>query len=168
MDPEAPTGPAGALGVVEHEVLGLDLAIDEVVRLAAQPTVETLRLSLARSFNDLDLEQPIADQQRSGDCRFNRFFVLVADYQAVHYRIHMLDLRFIKLDLSRYVHGLAIDNQQPAAFFAHVGQDEVQLLAVLLEYRRPQLDLDALGQRQDGLEDLAGRPAGRGLAAARA
>ena len=41
---------------------------------------------------------------------------------------------------------LAIDDQSAAAFLANLGQDEVQFLAVLLEYGRAQLDLGAFRQ----------------------
>ena len=69
VDAEAAARAAGALGIVEHEVLGLDVAVDEVVRRAAQRRVEPLRLRLARAFDDLHLQQPVADQQRGGDRR---------------------------------------------------------------------------------------------------
>ena len=53
VDAEAAAGPAGALGIVEHEVLGLDAAVDEMMRRAAQALVEALGLGLARALDDL-------------------------------------------------------------------------------------------------------------------
>jgi hypothetical protein len=80
----------------------------------------------------------------------------------------VVNLRFVEIDLRGYVHGLAVHDQEAATLLAHFGQDEVQFLAVLLEHGGAQLDLCSCRQRQDGFEDLAGRPAGRGLAGARA
>ena len=168
VDPEAAAGAAGALRVVEHEVLGLYVAIDEVVRLAAQPAIEALRLRLARAFDDVHLQQPIAHQQRGGDPRLDRLLVLAAHHEAVHHRVHVLDLGFVDLHFRGDVHRLAVDDQDAAALLAHLGQDEIQLLAVLLEYRRAQFDLRAFGQRQDRLQDLARRTAGGQFAGARA
>ena len=100
VDPEAAAGPAGALRIVEHEVLGLDVAVDKVMRLAAQAAVEALRLRLRRAFHHLHLHQAVAHQQRGGDPRLDRLFVLAADHEAVHHRVHVADLRFVQLDLA--------------------------------------------------------------------
>ena len=89
------------------------------------------------------------------------------DDEAVHDRVHVLDVRRLQLGLVGDVDRLAVDDQAPAAFLSDLGEHEVQVLAVDLEDRRAQLDLGALGQREDGLEDLARRPARRRLARAR-
>ena len=168
VDPESAAGAAGALRVVEHEVLGLYVAVHEVLRLAAQAAIETLRLRLARAFDNLHLEQAVADQQRGGDPRLDRLFVFAAHHEAVHDGVHVLDLGFVDFDFGGDVHRLAVDDQNAAAFLAYFGEDEIELFAVLLEDRRAQLDLGALGQREDGFEDLARRTAGGQLAGARA
>ena len=82
VDAEAAAGPAGALRIVEHEVLGPDVAVDEVVRRAAQRLVEPLGLGLARALDDVDLQQPVADEQRRGDPGLDRLLVLAADDEA--------------------------------------------------------------------------------------
>ena len=89
VDAQAAAGAAGALRVVEHEVLGLDVAVDEVVRLAAQPAIEPLRLRLARALDDVHLEQAVAHQQRGGDPGLDRLLVLAAHHEAVHHRVHV-------------------------------------------------------------------------------
>ena len=123
---------------------------------------------MLRALDDLSLEQPIAHQQSRGDRGLDRLFVLAADHQAVHDRVHVPDLRFVEFDLFGDVHRLAVDDQLPATLLPRVGQDEIELLAVHLEQRRAQLDLRALRERQDGLQDLARRPARCRLAGARA
>ena len=65
VDAEAAARAAGALGVVEHEVVGADVAVDEVVRRLQSALVEALGLRLARALADVDLHQPVADQQRA-------------------------------------------------------------------------------------------------------
>src|ERR1039458_5327373 len=159
---------ARALRVVEHEVLGLYVAVYEVVRLAAQAAVETLRLRLAGAFDDLDLQQPIAYQQRGGDASLDRLLVLAPHHEAVHHGVHVPDLGFVEFRFRGDVHRLTIDDQDAASLLAHLGQHEVQFLAVLPEYRRAQLDRGAFRQRQNRLQDLARRPAGSQLAGARA
>ena len=47
---QAAASAAGALRIVEHEVLRLDAAVDEMVSLAAQPAVELLGLAFIGSF----------------------------------------------------------------------------------------------------------------------
>src|SRR5260370_527247 len=91
-------------GLFEHEVLRLDIAINEVMRFAAQPAVEPLHVCLARPLEDVYLEQPIANKQRGGDSGLDGFFMLAADHKAVHHSVHVLDLRIVELHFRRYVH----------------------------------------------------------------
>ena len=79
------------------------------------------------------------------------------------------DVRLVELDLAAEIStGLpsTISRRQP--FLRTSVKTKSQILAVHLEHRRAQLDLGAVGQREDGLEDLAGRAARRRLAGARA
>ena len=155
------------------------------MRRAAEPAIEPVRLRFAHAFDDVRLQQRVADQQRAGDPRFDRLLVLAADHEPVHYRVDVPDVacfrkrpvappghslggvRGVELDPVRDVHRPAVDDQVPAPLLPHFGEDEVQLLAVDLEHRCPQLDLRAFRQRQDRLENLARRPARRRLAGAR-
>jgi hypothetical protein len=164
---EAAARPARALGVVEHEEFRRDVAVREVMSRTAQPAIEFFRLRFTR-LGDVDLQEPIADEQRGGDARLDRFLVLPADHESIHDAVHVLDRRLVELDLVGDVDCLAVDDQPPAALLAHFGEDDVQVFAVDLEDRRAQLDLRAFRQREDRLEDLARGPARRGLAGARA
>ena len=157
VHPEAAAGAAGALRVVEHEELGADVAVDEVMRRAAQALVEPLGLGLRGALHDLRLQQAVAHQQRARDARADRLLVLPADDDAIDDRVHVLDVRRLQLGLVGDVDGLAVDDQTAAPLLAELGEDEVQVLAVDLEDRRAQLDLGALGKREDRFEDLARR-----------
>ncbi len=57
VDAQPATGPARTLRVVEHEVLGLYVAVNEVMRLAAESLVKPLG-----PFQNLNPNQPIAYQ----------------------------------------------------------------------------------------------------------
>ena len=46
VNPETAAGAAGTLGVVEHEVFGLDVAVDEMMRFAAQGAIEASSASV--------------------------------------------------------------------------------------------------------------------------
>ena len=63
---------------------------------------------------------------------------------------------------------LPVDDQPAASLLPHLGEDEVQFLAVDLEDRRPKLDFGAFGQRQDRFDNLTRRSTGRQLSGARA
>lgn len=86
----------------------------------------------------------------------------------VDHGVDVRDRRRVEIDLLGEVHRAAVDNQAPAALLADVGEDHVEVLPVPLEDRRAYLDLGALRERQDRLEDLAGGPARRRLVRARA
>jgi len=92
VNAEAAAGPAGAFRIVEHEVLGLDVPIDKVVRRTAEPLVEPLALPLVRAVHDLRLEQSITEEQGRGDRGLDRLLVLSADDQPVHHRVHVSDV----------------------------------------------------------------------------
>ena len=99
VDAQAAARPAGALGVVKHEELRLDPAVNEVVRGAAQAVVEPLRLRLARPLDDADLHEPVAHEQGGGDPGLDRLLLPRADHEPVHHRVHGLDVRFVERDL---------------------------------------------------------------------
>ena len=101
------TRPAGALGIVEDKELGCDPAVHEVMGRAAQRAVEALGVGLARPLHDLNLQEAVADEQGAGDGSLDRFLVLPADHEAIDNRVHVLDRRFVQIDLSRDVHQLA-------------------------------------------------------------
>ncbi len=90
VDAQTAAGPAGALRIVEHEVLGLNVAVDEMMRVAAEAFVETFRFRLwPHPSATCDLHQPVAHQQRGGDSGLDGFLVLRADHEAVHHRVHV-------------------------------------------------------------------------------
>ena len=171
VDAEPAARAAGALRVVEDEELGTDVAIHEVMRRAAESLVEAVDVRLAGAFraflDHVHLQQPVADEQRRGDARLDRLLVLASDDEAVDDGVDVADVRIVDGRLLGEIDRLAVDNQPAAAFLAHLGEDEVEILAVDLEHRRAQLDFGAVRQRQDGLEDLARRAARRGLAGSR-
>ena len=151
---EAAARPARALGVVEHEELGRDVAVHEVVGGAAG-AVQPRRVGLRRAFEHLDLEQAVTHQQRGGDAGLDRLFVPPPNDEAVDDRVHVRDLVFVERDFFRNVHRMAVHNKAPDTLLPDFRQDKIQLLAVDLEDRGAQLDLGALRQRQDRFEDLA-------------
>ncbi len=185
VDAKAAARPAGALGVVEDEVLGRDVAVHEMMRGAAHVLVEPLRLRFAGASRHMHLEQSVSDQQRGRNAGPDRLLVLPADDESIddgrHVRgrgshtvpdqlLHGLaglrrrplgHLHDVRRDLGGDVHLFAVDDHSPAALLAHLREYEVELFAVDGKHRRPQLDLGAFGQRQDGFEDLARRPARR-------
>ena len=91
LDAEPAAGAAGALRVVEDEPVRLDVAVHEAVGLAARRPVESLGVGLARPLHDLDLHQPVADEERRGDPRLDRLLVLATDDEAVDDRVHVAD-----------------------------------------------------------------------------
>ena len=99
VDAESSAGPTGALGIVEDEELGLNLAVHEVMGRAAQTTVESFRLRLAGALENLHLEQSVADEQRCGNGRLDRFLVFPADDQPIDHGLHMPDARLVELHL---------------------------------------------------------------------
>ena len=100
------------------------------------------------------------------DSRLDLFLVRPPHHEPIHQRVHVFDLRLVQIQFLREVYGLAVHDQSPAALLAQFVEDEIQLLTVHLEHRRPHLHLRPFGQRKDGLENLAGRAARRRLAAA--
>ena len=82
-------------------------------------------------------------------------------HEAVDHCVHVADVVFVERQFRRDVDALAVDHHLPAALLTDLGEDEVQLFAVYLEYRRAQLDLGALGQRENRLQDLVGAAAWR-------
>src|SRR5262249_51826661 len=125
---------AGALRIVEYEIIGADVSIDEVMRRTAQGTVELFRLRLSGPLGDMDLQQSIANKQRACDTRLDGFFVFPTDHKPVDNGVHLRYVGRIKLDFARNVDGLPIDNQPPAPFLTQIGEDEIQFLTVDLEY----------------------------------
>src|SRR5206468_2641312 len=100
--------------------------------------------TLAGSLDDPDLKKAVAYEQGGDDPRLDRLFVFAADDEPVHHGVHVAHRRLIELDILGNVHRLAVYDEAPAPLLAHLGEDEVQVLAVDLPYRRPQLDLHAL------------------------
>ena len=175
VDAEPSARPAGALGIVEDEIIRTDVAVDEVMRRAAQSLVETRSVRLVRPFglplrpiNDVHLQQPVTDEQRRRDAGLDGFLVPAADDEAVDDGVHVANVGCLEGGFFRKVDALSVNDQAAAALLADLGEDEVEVLAVDLEDRRPQLDLGALGQRQNRLENLARGTARRGLATSRA
>src|ERR1700692_3556403 len=97
VNPKSAARSAGAFGVVEHEVFGLYVSVDETVRPAAERPVETLLLSLRDSLDDVNLHQAIAHQQSIGDTGFDGLLVFAPDFEPVDDRVHVSDFRFIKI-----------------------------------------------------------------------
>ena len=125
VDAEPAAGAAGALGVVEHEVLGPDVAVDEVVRRAAQRAVEALRP--ARLRRALDDVQPAAARRRRAAPRRRAaliaFSCLPADDDAVDDGVHVRAPRVSSSSVFvRDVDRLAVDDHAAAALLAHLGE----------------------------------------------
>jgi hypothetical protein len=57
-------GAARALGIVEDEIAGPDLSVDEMVRGAAQGAIEPVGLGPAGACDEVDLQETIAADQR--------------------------------------------------------------------------------------------------------
>ena len=165
---EPAAGAAGALRIVEHKKVGLDPAVYEVVRGAAKSLVEALGVCHACAAKHFDLHQSIADEQRRRNRRLNRLVLFRSYDHTVYECIHVAHVVFIDVQFTGKVDALAVDHQVAAALLAHLGEHEVELFAVDLEYRRAQLDLRALWEREDRFQNLIRRPALHALAAARA
>ncbi len=181
VDAQPAARPARALGVVELEELRPDVSVDEALARAAVGAVEAFGLALARALRDVQLHQPVAHEQGTGNAGLDRLLVLPPDDEAIDDGVDAggvadgsitvvalaVFCRFA-LDVVGDVHEGAVDDQPATALLPHLGEDEVQVLAVDLEDRRAQLDLAAFGKRQHGFEDLARGAAGHDLARARA
>src|SRR5688572_24844097 len=115
VDAQPTARAARALRVVELEVLGLDLAVDEVVCAAAQALVEILGFRLARAIHDVRLQQTIAYQQCSRNSGLDRLLVLAADDEAIDHGIHAPHFGLVKLDFTGNINALAIDDDDAAA-----------------------------------------------------
>ena len=168
MNPQPATGPAGTLGIVEHEVLRLDAAIYEMVSGAAERLVETFHLLLRCALKDFHAHKPISGQQRCGYAGFDGLFVLPRNNEPINDGIHVTHLVLIDGNLIRDIDLLAIDDHQAAALFAYFGQNKIEFLAVDLEHRRAHFDFRAFRQRQNDFKDTAGTEAGHALASTRA
>ena len=166
VDAESTAGATRALGIVEDEVLGLNLAVHEMMGRAAQPAIETLTLGGTDAANDLDLEQSVSHDQRGRDRGFDRLLVLGRHDHSIDDGVHVPNGGLVEVDFGRYVNELAVDDEPPATLLADLGEHEVQLLTIDAEHWRPQLDLGPRRQRQDGFENLARRSVGRWLAGA--
>jgi hypothetical protein len=59
-----------------------------MVRRAAQAAIEPFDVCLARPFDDVDLHQPVADEQRSQDPGLDRLLVQWADQKAIDDGVH--------------------------------------------------------------------------------
>ena len=167
VDPEPAAGAARALRLVEDEECRADVTVDEVPCRTAERAVKPLGGLPVGAACHVHLHQAVADEQRAGDARADRLFVLAADDEAIDDDVDVADVRRLERDLLRQVVRRPVDDQTAAAFLAQLGEHEVELLAVDLEHRRPQLDLRALGQRQDRFQDLTRRSNRYGLAGPR-
>src|SRR5687767_9922203 len=136
VHPEPAARAARALGVVEHEVRGLDVAVYEVVRRTRERLVEPLGFRLRDTLPDLDLHEAIADEQRRRDAGLDRLLVTPPDDEPVDDRVHVLHARFVELHLLRDVDWLAVDDEPAAPLLADLGEHEVEIFAIDLEYRR--------------------------------
>src|SRR4029078_5279440 len=126
------------------------------------------------SSDDVDLQQPIADEQRRGDARLDRLLVLAADDEAIDDGLHLRSdgravarLRgacviFPTLGFStvRQVDGLPVDEDPPAALLPHFGKEDVEILAVDRKDGGAKLDLRAIRKGEDRFENLTGGTAG--------
>ena len=181
VDAEPAARPARALGVVELEELGADVSVDEALRRAAVGAVEAFGLALRRALRDVELHQPVANEQGARNAGLDGLLVLPPDDEAIDDGVDaggvdggsvtvvaLTVIGRIALDVVGDVEQRAVDDQPAAALLPHLGEDEIQILAVDLEDRRPQLDLGAFGKREHRFEDLARGAAGHGLAGARA
>ena len=180
VDAQPAARPARALGVVELEELRPDVSVNEALARAAVGAVEAFGFALARALRDVQLHQPVAHEQGAGNARLDRLLVLPPDDEAIDDgvdaggvadgSIAVVALALvggrIALDVVGDVDEGAVDDQPATALLPHLGEDEVQVLAVDLEDRRAQLDLGAFGKRQHGFEDLARGAAGHDLARA--
>ncbi len=99
VDAEAAARPAGALRIVEHEVVGADVPVDEVMRGAAEPGVQAFRLGVAGAAGHVDLHQAVADEQRATDAGPDCLLVRAADDEAIHDRVDVVNGRFVHLHL---------------------------------------------------------------------
>ena len=76
-------------GLLNMKYVGRDVAVDEMMRRAAEPVVEAFGFRLARALDDVDLQQAVADQERAGNPGLDRLFVLPADDEPIDDRVHV-------------------------------------------------------------------------------
>src|SRR6478672_11277637 len=126
VNPEAAARAARALGVVEHEVVGLDVAVHEAMRGTRERLVELLALGLRRAFHDLHLHESIAHEECRGDPCLDRLLVPATHHETVDDGIHVLHLRLVELHLLGDVDRLAIDDELAAPLLANLREDEVE------------------------------------------
>jgi hypothetical protein len=165
---EPAAGAAGTLRIVEDEIAWADLAVDEVMRGTTHRSVELIRIGLAHTGDDVNLHEAVPDEERRGDAGLDRLLVLPVDHEPIHDRVHVSHRRFVEFELRGDVHGRPVNDDAAATLLPQFGEDQIEILAVDLEHGRPQLDLGARRQREDGFEDLARRSARRRVARARA
>src|SRR5262249_48709705 len=134
----------------------------------AQALVEPIGFGLRGAFENLNLYQAVTHQQSCREGRLDRLFVLAAHDHTVDDRVHVSDFCLLDREVVGEVDRFAANDQPADAFFADLCEDEVQLLAVKLEYGRAEFDFGALGQRQDRFQNLIRGAAGGALAAPRA
>ena len=115
----------------------------------------------------MQLDQAVADEERRREAGLDRLLVRAADDEPIDDGVDVLDVigvarrtplvPALAFDSIGDVDQLSVDDHPSAALPPHFGEHDVEILAVNLEHRRAQLDLGALRQRQNRLEDLAGR-----------
>src|SRR5262249_14106997 len=83
----------GAFRIVEDEKRRSDVAVDEMVCRTAQRFVEAIALGFAESFENLNLDQAVAYEQRGGDRSLDGLLLLSIYSEAIDDGIHVADLR---------------------------------------------------------------------------
>jgi hypothetical protein len=137
------TRAAGAFRIVEHEINGPDVAVDQTMRCARDPAESTLDGGFRGALDDVQLHQAIADQQRGENAGLDLFFLRSLYDETVHDCIHFVDIRLVHLQLIGKVHSFAIHDQSAATLFPQFRKDVLEFFAVDLEDGRAQLDLGA-------------------------
>ena len=170
VHPEPAARAARALGIVEHEVGGPDVAVHEAVRRTRVRLVEPLARRLSMTpFARWICARPSPTSSVAAIAALIAFSC--ARFTTIRSTIASMCFtrRFVELDLLGDVDRCAVDDHAAAALLPYLGEHDVEVFAVDLEHRRTELDFCTVRQRENRLQDLARRVRlGHALARARA
>ena len=144
---DAAAGAAGALGVVEHEEVGNDVAVHEPVRGAAELPHKRGDALLRRTAHHPREHERIAYTQGMLNPRLELLFHIRRDHEAIHERREPRTGRQGVRRILVEVHPLPVDLHMPTALLPNLREQELRRLAIDLEDRREQFHFGPVRQR---------------------
>ena len=156
---QAGAGRAGAVRAVEAKGARLDLRQADAALNAGETLAEETVLGLIRIGYVADHQHAIAQAQRGLDRvgeprRIQSGLRIAVDHQAIYHRFDGMHLVAVKLDIVVDLVHLAVDAHTHKAGLAHILEDLLVFAFARVDQRRHQQQPSAVGQCQQGIDDL--------------